>query len=700
MRRTLFSLIFFISFLALFSSCNSQDDPDEIINLKDRFYWAECSADSTPEEAETLRFHKFSTAGTNNIVKVAGRNQEYVWLRLVFRIPANLRNRSLGLFISYLHFADKVWVNGSYVGSYGEFPPKEKSSLWASHFYSIPVPLLKQDERNTVLIKVYCRGKSGISDKILLGEYDKIKEINTFRTFLQSIIYIFAAGGMFFAALFFFMVFIWRKKEREYLSFSMLCIASLMLATPFFAPQLPLTYPTDVSYLLFIKLTLCSGFYLATFFLSTLMIEFVKRRETNFFRILRCGLLAFCTIPTLFAPSYDFIRKVCPYTLFFSLIQILLGFFFILKKRLSKKELRDFGILNLAFIPVILAVPVDLIIKLHIQKADVPYITLFGWQLTILNFIIIMSVRYNKAVAQNEYLNIQLRREVQKQTKELFQKNSKLQEEIRRSELELEMASLVQKKFFPYPPKNLKGWDIAVSYSPLAKVSGDMYDYYIHENFLDGFSLFDVSGHGISASLITMLAKNIIFQSFLKNMKNRETVSRTLYEINNEIIEAKGEVENYLTGVMFRFGEFDQNDECMVEMANAGHPNPILFSAKELSCREVTCREGEDHHGAIGIDFITVSFPQVNFTMAENDILLFYTDGLTEGRNKDNEMFGKERVKELISENYAKDAQSIMEEIIDEFKMFTKGSMRDDDITIVVLKRQNSSAFFEDLMEL
>ena len=700
MRRTFFSLIFFLSLLTIFSSCTVTEESEGIINLKDRFYWTECTADSTPEEAESLRFHKFSTAGTNNIVKVAGRDQEYIWLRLVFRIPTNLRNKSLGLFISYLHFACKVWVNGTYVGSYGEFPPHEKSSLWASQLYSIPEQLIKKHDRNTVLIKVYCKGKSGISDRILLGEYDKIKEINTFRTFLQSIVYIFAAGGMIFTALFFFMIFIWRKKEREYLSFSMLSLASLMLATPFFAPQLPINYPLSVSYSLFIKLTLCSGFYLDTFFLSSLMIEFVKQGETNFFRILRGVLLAVCMIPTFFAPNYDFLMKICPYTLSLSLIQILFGFIFILKEKLSKKELKDFMILNFAFIPAVLAIPVDFIIKLYIQKADFPYITLFGWLLTILNFIIIMSVRYNKAVAQNEYLNIQLRREVQKQTQELSQKNSKLEEEIRRSELELDMASLVQKKFFPYPPKNLKGWDIAVSYNPLAKVSGDMYDYYIHDNFLDGFSLFDVSGHGISASLITMLAKNIVFQTFLKNLKNKETVSRTLYEINNEIIEAKGEVENYLTGVMFRFGEFSESDECLVEMANAGHPNPLLFSARDMTCQEVTCKEGEDHHGAIGIDFITVSFPQVNFNMAENDILFFYTDGLTEGRNKDNEMFGKERVKKLIAENYAKDAQSIMEEIVDQFKEFTKGSMRDDDITIVVLKRQNSAAFFEDLLEL
>ena len=261
------------------------------------------------------------------------------------------------------------------------------------------------------------------------------------------------------------------------------------------------------------------------------------------------------------------------------------------------------------------------------------------------------------------------------------------------------MASLVQKKFFPYPPHSLPGWDIAVSYSPLDKVSGDMYDYYMENGSLKGFSLFDVSGHGIAASLVTMLAKNIVFQAFIRNMKKEESVTRTLYEINDEIIEAKGEIENYLTGLMFRFGQFNENDECLVEMANAGHPNPILFSAKSKICDELESPEGEDHHGAIGLDFITVSFPQINFTMAEDDILLFYTDGLSESRNTKGEMFGKERIKHILKENYAKNAQSIMEELIDSYHEFTNGTKRDDDITVVVMKRENSANYIEELDE-
>ncbi|MBQ9207513.1 MAG: SpoIIE family protein phosphatase [Treponema sp.] len=665
--------------------------------MRDRFYWAECNAHSTPFTADRLQFHKFSTEGMANIRKVAGPEQEFVWLKATFILPKELENKSLGLSISYLHYAEKAWINDTYIGGYGDFPPHTKCAWWGSHFYSIPEPLLKRGERNTILIKVFCQGKSGISDNVILGEHDFIQKQNLSRNFMQTVIYFFAAGGMFFTAILFLMIFIWRIKEREYLSFSLLCIASVIFITPFFGSILPAGITNAISALLFTKLTLCEGLFLMSFFLSSLIIEFVKRREPPVFRAIRFAILILSSLIVLLAPNYKALIRIGPIPFLLSVVQLLMGFALIIKNLAKETGLKNFLVLSASFIPLLVSIALDILIKLVFEKVDYPYISLFGWLVTIIVFIVILSIRYNRALNQNEYLNIKLRREVLKQTRELSKKNSTLTEEIRRAETDLEMASLVQKKFFPYPPKTLRGWDIAVSYSPLDKVSGDMYDFYLDKDNLNGFSLFDVSGHGIAASLVTMLAKNIIFQSFIRNMRNNETVSRTLYEINEEIIEAKGGIENYLTGLMFRFKPFDKNDDCVVEMANAGHPNPLLYSAKSNICDEIESGDSEEHHGAIGLDFITVSFPQINFTMGEDDILIFYTDGLTESRNRANEMFGKERLKRILKESFAKDAQSIMEDIIDAFQRFTNGVKRDDDITVVVMKRENSINFVEEL---
>ena len=699
MHRTSFYIALFI-FSLLFISCSKSKVDSDTINLNNRFYWAECDKNSTIEDINKLRFHKFTEKGFGNLKKITQPGQEYIWLMSVFTIPEHLKNKPLGLLITYLTFADKVWVNDAYVGEYGKFPPNAKSALWTPHFYSIPQPILNQVGKNILLIKVHCKGRNGISENVFIGESDKIKEIHTFRIFLQSSIYLFGVGGMFFTALLFLLIFIWRRRAMEYLSFSMLCLASIMLTTPFFSANLPLSYPNNFPHTLFIKFTLCEGFYLIAFCFSTLVIEFVKKHETKQLRIIRLSILFICSIITLAAPSYDYLMIICPYMQALSITQNFFGFAFVLHKIKTPEEKRNFKLIILVSVPLIIAIILDFFVKTYLEKVDSPYITLFGWEIVLISFMVILSVRYNQALIQNEYHNINLRIEVHERTSELSRKNAELERQINRAETDLEMASLVQKKFFPYPPKTIRGWDIAVSYSPLDKVSGDMYDYYIEGNTLNGFSLFDVSGHGIAASLITMLSKNIIYQSFERNMRKNETVSRTLYEINDEIIEAKGGIENYLTGLMFRFKPFDEDDVCKVEMANAGHPNPFFFSAEDGICNEIKSGDSASHHGAIGLDFITVSFPQISFKMAENDILLFYTDGLTEGRNKDNEMFGKERVKKILRTSCAKSAQSIMEDIIDAFNEFTKDVKRDDDITVVVMKRENSNNYVEELQEL
>ena len=175
-----------------------------------------------------------------------------------------------------------------------------------------------------------------------------------------------------------------------------------------------------------------------------------------------------------------------------------------------------------------------------------------------------MYTENNVKTIELKDLNENLEKKVNERTHELKDANyelsilnARLEKEKFRSELELEMASIVQRKFFPQPIKHFKGWDIAICYEPLAKVSGDLYDYYNFKNILNGISIFDVSGHGISASLITMLSKNIISHAFQRGYRNRESIEHMLNRINNSIITEKGEIDNYLTGLLCRFSEFD-----------------------------------------------------------------------------------------------------------------------------------------------
>lgn len=88
---------------------------------------------------------------------------------------------------------------------------------------------------------------------------------------------------------------------------------------------------------------------------------------------------------------------------------------------------------------------------------------------------------------------------------------------------------------------------------------------------------------------------------------------------------------------------------------------------------------------------IHVSFPEINFKMYKDDVLVCFTDGLTEMLNAENEQFGQERIENIIMKNHDKNSTQIMLALKESLKEFTGTREWDDDLTILVLKRKDSS---------
>ena len=86
-------------------------------------------------------------------------------------------------------------------------------------------------------------------------------------------------------------------------------------------------------------------------------------------------------------------------------------------------------------------------------------------------------------------------------------------------EKEIELAAFVQESFSKRKMPDLESFDIAYYSKAMAGVSGDMYDFYTDDDILEGAGIFDVSGHGISSGLVTMLVRNIFQQEFHQNQQ-------------------------------------------------------------------------------------------------------------------------------------------------------------------------------------
>lgn len=245
-------------------------------------------------------------------------------------------------------------------------------------------------------------------------------------------------------------------------------------------------------------------------------------------------------------------------------------------------------------------------------------------------------------------------------------------------ENEIRLAQVVQQSFFKHNETIYEDWAISYYNKPMAGVSGDFLDIYSTDNELNGIGIFDVSGHGIASGLVTMLVKNIIFQEFYngRNDKLKSIIDR----INIRYINEKGNIENYLTGILSRM------DGNKIEFINAGHSMPIFYNAKDDSAHYV--EDDNTAFGAIGLPDIPTNFVSHMVEMNRGDELIFFTDGATEATNADGEDFGKDRLLKSIFRNADRPLTTQVNCIVSDIHTFIGSEPQKDDITIIILKKK------------
>ena len=245
-------------------------------------------------------------------------------------------------------------------------------------------------------------------------------------------------------------------------------------------------------------------------------------------------------------------------------------------------------------------------------------------------------------------------------------------------ENELRLAQVVQQSFFKHKENIYEDWAVSYYNKPMAGVSGDFLDIYNSADKLSGIGIFDVSGHGIASGLVTMLVKNIIFQEF--NNGHKDKLKSIVDRINIRYTKEKGNIENYLTGILARI------TGNTIEFVNAGHSMPIYYNAKNDSADYV--KDDNTSFGAIGLPDIPTNFISHTVQMSRGDELIFFTDGATEASNINGEDFGKERLLKSIYRNADRPLTTQINCIISDILTFVGNEQQKDDITIVILKKK------------
>lgn len=699
-RKQINIVILFLSFFTLFS-CNKHKPVFHRQDVSNDIYFLETPVDASIGYVmqNSANFTELKKEYRSNLNRALKNPYNLLWLKIDFVPDAEFKDKTIALYISQLQSSSWLWCNGNSIRKYGSIPPHEISCGTVSHFFMFPKPIINYEGNNTIYIQVWPGPLGMISNTVFIGEQQDVFTLSERHTFFNAKITIAFMTIMvliFFLYLLLYIVLHKHTHTHVYLYYSLLSLFTSFFLIPFCISEISWALPPFIPYFLIIKICLNISAQVTVFFANSFMLSYLKIKIPKKILYLRVLFIIIPSIVILCIPNYKTLSSFIPFQLFFCMLDFFICTPKLIKSFLHKNKKTDSLKLTIGFMPVLICVLGDIVIRGMMKIDTIPYITLYGWQITIYIFLFYLVQEFGTTFVHNlqlksqvEHLNTNLEEIVAMRTKELSEANYVLSKG-------LESVAQVQKNVLPPKEKMFKGWDFSAFYRPLDNnVSGDLYDFYYTEEKLDGIGIFDVSGHGITAGLMTILSKGIISQHFISGLEQNISLTKVLEEINETYIKEKVNVDNYITGLLFKFSDFDSDDICHVQLVNAGHPYPILYDSKNQKISEQKYENQNEQYGIIGIEGLDVSFPTVNFDVSINDVIVCFTDGITEATNLNNEDFTKDRIIEIVKNNAELSSREIGQKIMAKLESFTEGTTINDDITLIVLKRNNSRNFIE-----
>jgi len=236
---------------------------------------------------------------------------------------------------------------------------------------------------------------------------------------------------------------------------------------------------------------------------------------------------------------------------------------------------------------------------------------------------------------------------------------------------ELEIARNIQVSLLPDTTPVVEGAEVTALFLPARQVGGDFYDFIpISENNL-GLVIADVSGKGVPAALFMALSRALMRANSLQNPHVSQAVIRT----NRLILDCA-------TSGLFvtLFYAIVDTQTRILKYVSAGHNPPILYKKRT---GEIQLLEADGI--ALGV-LDDIELEEKKASLEEGDVIVLYTDGVTEAMNVQDEEFGEERLIRLILDNHTSSANELSRKIKDVVMEFAGEVSQFDDFTLMVVK--------------
>jgi sigma-B regulation protein RsbU (phosphoserine phosphatase) len=237
-----------------------------------------------------------------------------------------------------------------------------------------------------------------------------------------------------------------------------------------------------------------------------------------------------------------------------------------------------------------------------------------------------------------------------------------------RIEQELRIASQIQQSLLPQGRKRGAFFDAMGASVPCRAIGGDFFDYLDLADGRFGFALGDVAGKGPPAALLTAVLQGIFAAHTFVAVEPKETVARVNMALIHRSIESR-------FATIF-FGVLDLQGR--LTYCNAGHNAPLLIGRNGV-------RRLEEGGLIVGM-FEHASYEQETVQLDPGDIVVVFSDGVSEALSAAGEEFGDQRLQSVVSGHLQDSPDATLEAMLDAVRAFTKGAVQNDDVTALVVR--------------
>jgi len=263
------------------------------------------------------------------------------------------------------------------------------------------------------------------------------------------------------------------------------------------------------------------------------------------------------------------------------------------------------------------------------------------------------------------------------------QKNLAEQERIQK---EMQLAQDIQQTLLPADVPELEGYEIASHYEAAKEVGGDYFDFVQVDKDTLGIVVADVSGKGVPGSLVMTMIRTAL----RTEARSIKSASEVLARVNEFVV-------NDMKKGMFvtLFYVIIDSKKRRINYASAGHNPMILYRLGTEKTYYLNPRGFPVGISLPDPELFKKSIESDTIQLTEDDILIIYTDGITEAMNNRRELFSEERLQDAVRKYGHLQAKEFINKLKDEIHSFTEGYEQNDDITVVTIKERSTQEKIE-----